>query len=67
MWRRLRQCSLGMRWHRSVMTDIQLVKVSLTKKKKNLLPTPEEGNPRPQPRSGTPQRHWLVAYPFIGI
>lgn len=34
MWRRLRQCSLGMRWHRSVMTDIQLVKVSLTKKKK---------------------------------
>lgn len=54
MWRRLRQCSLGMRWHRSVMTDIQLVKVSLTKKKKNLLPTPKKEIPDRNPRGKRP-------------
>lgn len=53
MWRRLRQCSLGMRWHRSVMTDIQLVKVSLTKKKEKPIAHPR----RRKSQTATPERN----------
>lgn len=54
MWRRLRQCSLGMRWHISVMTDIQLVKVSLTEKKQTYCPPPKKEIPDRNPGAEHP-------------